>query len=199
MARNIVTHISPSLKTAGFRKQRNGFNRRLENGLIHQFSLFLIPAHSFYHGKFYFHAGCYVPQAELYRKNVTDPKWVPDSLCCIRGLFLDEVAEREEYLDVKAFSETPSKANTYVENALDALSRLSDPMRIFSGDEEIDPFHFETPRELVLCCLLIGQGKLKRARTTLLTYLETVEKKEMQNRFTHISHVQEWATQQGLL
>ena len=99
--KKIAAVLAETLKPLGFRKRRNGFNRRLDCGLIHQLSIFSVGAYSIDHGKFYLHAGCYIPEAELYRKNVHGPNWVNDYHCAIRGSF------PKAYLNIRKVAADP--------------------------------------------------------------------------------------------
>lgn len=197
-AKTISSFMAQRLKPLGFKKRRHGFNRRLENGLIHQLSIFSVGAYSIDHGKFYVHAGCYVPEAELYRRNVTEPKWVTDALCTIRGCF------PEYYLSLSKVAANLETLTPYINDALEALASFGN-YDDFMGDMGVTdqpyskgPLWFETPQPLVRACIQIVREDTEEASKTIQHYLAAQKAAE----FSHIGHIEvvsKWAEEMGLL
>lgn len=198
-AKVIVDHIAPTLKDAGFRKQRNAFNRQLENGLIHHFSLRLMSATGSLHGKFCFEAGCYVPAAERYSATDADPKKISISNCCILGHFVKKAPAGEYiYLDAKLHANDLTRPEPYVAAALDALERVRTYEQIMSNDHDIAPLHFSTPKGIVQCCVTLDRGDQADARQILADYLESCAGREKR----HLGHekvVTDCGKAQGLM
>jgi hypothetical protein len=204
--KKIASFMAQTLKPLGYKKQRNSFNRRLENGLIHQLSIFSVGAYSADHGKFYVHAGCYVPEAELYRKNVTEPKWVPDYLCAIRGQF------PRNYLSIRTVAANLELIVAHLNTALEMLTLFEsyDPMLDVtpqSGRFDVEKplaasenthFFFETPKPLLAACILVARGDDEEASKTLQNYLAVLEAEEIPH-LGHIEAVSDWAIEMGLL
>ncbi len=189
--------MAQRLNPLGFKKRRNSFNRRLDNGLIHQLSIFCVGAYSIDHGKFYIHAGCYVPEAELYRRNVADPKWVTDGLCVIRGCF------PETYLSLSKVAANLDMLTPYLDDALEALASFSHHVDV-TGDSSVadlsppkKPLWFETPQPLVKACIQIAGDDAEGASTTLERYLAALNAEE-NPQLGHIETVSTWAAEMGL-
>lgn len=195
--KKISAFMKQTLKPIGFKKRGNNFNRRLENGLIHQLSIFSVGAYSVDHGKFYVHAGCYIPEAELYRENVIEPKWVPDYLCAIRGQF------PEGYLSIRTVSANLNLLTPYLEEALQALACVDRYDNITRGtnmdrySSSLKPLFFETPEPLVKACILFARADKEGAAKTLQNYLEALKAEEKPH-LGHIEAVSEWAGGIGL-
>lgn len=193
--------MAQRLKPLGFKKRRNGFNRRLDNGLIHQLSILSAGAYSIDHGKFYIHAGCYVPEAEMYRKNVTDPKWITDALCTIRGSFPESYLN---LLSLKKAAENPDILTPFIDDALEALSSYNNYIGITGNTCVADqlqpkkPLWFETPQPLVKACVQIKREDLEGASKTVQSYL-TAQMEAKDPHLGHIEFVSEWAEELGLL
>lgn len=196
--KKIAAFMAQTLKPLGYKKRRNGFNRRLENGLIHQLSIFSVGAYSIDHGKFYVHAGCYVPEAELYRKNVTDPNWVTDALCSIRGFF------PKAYLNVREVAANLDLLNSHLNDALQALAcfnhydSITGDTNVASQSPAKEPLWFETPQPLVKACIQFTRADREGASTTLQQYL-AAKKAEENPHVRHIEVVSKWAEEMGLL
>jgi hypothetical protein len=204
--KKIAAFMAQTLKPLGYKKRRNSFNLRLENGLIHQLSIFSVGAYSCDHGKFYVHAGCYIPEAELYRKNVIDPKWVPDYLCAVRGQF------PQNYQNIRTVAANLDLIVPHLNTALEMLALFEsyDPIldvTPLSGRFEVeaslatsDNTHvfFETPKPLLAACILIARGDGERASMTLQNYI-AVLKAEKRPHLGHIEAVSGWAKEMGLL
>ncbi|WP_338550662.1 DUF4304 domain-containing protein [Roseovarius phycicola] len=197
-ARAISAFMGERLKPLGFKKRRNGFNKRLDNGLIHQISIFSVGAYSIDHGKFYIHAGCYVAEAELYRKNVTEPKWVTDALCTVRGVF------PENYLSLSKVAAKLSMLTPHVDNVLEALASF-DSYDGITGDtniaDQLSPkrsLWFETPQPIVKARIQISREDAVGASRTIQQYLATKKAAEKPH-LAHIKVVVEWAEEMGLL
>jgi hypothetical protein len=203
--KKIGAFMAQTLKPLGYKKRRNCFNRRLVNGLIHQLSIFSVGAYSIDHGKFYVHAGCYIPEAELYRNNVINPKWVPDYLCAIRGHF------PMRYLKIRAVAADLDLIAPHLNRALDALARFDTYDPITSDTTKGAHFdltkrtvaledatlYFETPQPLVKVCILLAKGDSAEASTTLQHYLAVLQAKENPH-LGHIEIVSKWATEMEL-
>jgi hypothetical protein len=200
--RTIATSIAQTLKPLGYKKRRNCFNRRLQNGLIHQLSIFSVGAYSIDHGKFYIHAGCYIPEVELYRKNVVEPAWVTDSLCTIRGSF------PPHYLRIHEVAENLGLITSHLDMALEALAHFGSYEAIIESDEQgylSEPttsqrksaLHFDTPRPIVIACVQLTRSENEKASMALQTYLSALASVENPHR-GHIEAVSEWATKLGL-
>ena len=193
----IAAFMAKMLKPLGYKKRRNGFNRRLDNGLIHQLSIFSVAAHSIDHGKFYVHAGCYIPEAELYRNNGTNPKWVPDYLCAIRGQF------PKHYLKTRAVAANLDLITPHLHSALNALAQFDtyDPitcdMTKTSDASEDATLFFETPQPIVKVCILLARGDKENANTTLQHYLAVLKAKQDPH-LGHIDIVSQWAKKMQL-
>ena len=186
------------LKPLGFKKRRNGFNKRLDNGLIHQISIFSVGAYSIDHGKFYIHAGCYVPEAELYRKNVTEPKWVTDALCTVRGSF------PESCLSLSKVATNLDTLTPHVDDVLEALASF-DSYDCITEDtniaDQLSPeksLWFETPQPIVKACIQFAREDAEGASRTIKQYL-AVNKAAEEPHLAHIEVVAEWAEEMGLL
>lgn len=204
-SKEIASFMSRVLEPLGYKKRRNGFNRRLENGLIHQISLVSIGAYSYNHGKFYVHAGCYVPEAELYRTNTNDPKWVPDYLCAIRGQF------PEVPMSIRNVASNPNLVTPHLDIALRALADFENYDLIISDTAkggqsyfanpkaalEEPVFSFETPQPILKSCVLLTRGDREGAAKTLRQYLAALQKTENPH-LGHIEVVSKWAIGQGL-
>lgn len=197
-AKTISTFMAQRLKPLGFRKRRNGFNRKLDSGLIHQLSIFSVGAYSIDHGKFYIHAGCYVPEVELYRRNVTDPKWITDALCTIRGNF------PESYLGLSNVVTNFDTLTPFIDDALEALASFSCYSDIMSGTSVANklppqnPLCFEIPQPIVKACIQISREDLDGASRTIQHYLAAKRAAE----FLHLGHIEvvsEWAEEMGLM
>lgn len=206
----IVAFMAQTLKPLGYKKRRNCFNRRLENGLIQQLSIFSVGAYSIDHGKFYVHAGCYIPEVELYTNNTIDPKWVPDYLCAIRGCF------PMHYLKIREVAADLDSLTPYLHRALDALAQFDtyDPITSYTTTSyttksahvdltkrtlalEDAAVYFETPQPLVKVCILLARGDRAEASTTLQHYLAALQAKDDPH-LGHINIVSEWATNMQL-
>lgn len=198
--------MAQTLKPLGYKKRRNGFNRRLENGLIHQLSIFSVGAYSCDHGKFYVHAGCYIPEAELYRKNVIDPKWVPDYLCAVRGQF------PQNYQSIRTVAANLDLIIPHLNTALEMLALFEsyDPIldvtplsgrfdaRKPLSTSENTHFFFETPKPLLAVCILAARGDDEEASKILHNYLSVLKADETPH-LGHIKVVSDWAIEMGLL
>ncbi|WP_299506641.1 DUF4304 domain-containing protein [uncultured Roseobacter sp.] len=197
-AKTISASMAQRLKPLGFKKRRNGFNRRLDNGLIHQLSIFSVGAYSIDHGKFYVHVGCYVPEAELYRRNVTEPNWVTDALCTIRGTF------PQDYLSLRKVAENLDMLTPYIDNALKALASFNDYADIMGRPSVADQLPskkslwFETPQPLVKTCIQIAREDAEGAARTIQHYL-AAQKVAENPHLGHIKVVSKWAEGMGLL
>lgn len=195
--KKISAFMAQTLKPLGFKKRRNSFNRRLGNSLVHQLSIFSVGAYSIDHGKFYIHAGCYIPEAELYRKNAIEPKWVPDYLCAIRGHF------PENYLSITKVAANLDLIKPHLEKALQALARVDQYNHVTSitltdrRASPLEPLYFETPQPLVKACILLSQANKKEAARTLESYIEIL-KAEKNPHLLHIEIVSKWAVEVGL-
>ncbi len=197
-AKTISVFMSQRLKPLGFKKRRNGFNRRLGNGLIHQVSIFSVGAYSIDHGKFYIHAGCYVPEAELYRRNVTEPKWVTDALCAVRGCF------PENYLGLSKVAANLDMLTPHIDDVLESLASF-DSYDGIAGDTDIadqlapkKSLWFETPQSIVRTCIQIAREDAEGASGTIQHYLAARKAAELPH-LGHIEVVTEWAEEMGLL
>ncbi len=196
--KQISSHIATTLKPLGYRKRRNGFNRRLDNGLIHQISLFTVGAYSIDHGKFYIHAGCYVPEAELFLKNAQNPKWVIDAICTIRGSFPDTQQDGHAYLSICKIAADPEQADPYLSRALASLSHFETYDQILNAAVYAPPFDFSRPPlALVQACILIDRKDLSGATAILEMYLAGCEAEPQPHR-GHIDFVASWAKSNGL-
>ena len=196
-AKTIVDHIAPKLKAAGFRKRRHRFNRALDDGLIHEFSLYLLSADSSGHGTGYFHAGCYVPAAELYERNGTDPKWVTSARCCIRDMFNnDPKAAWPGNFYVTAMAKDPSKADVHVERALKFLDGISTLEQIMAIDPTAHKQGIGTPLGIVQSCIAFDQGERGQAKELLSQYLAAARTRGSDS---HTEFIEDWAKEQGLL
>ena len=196
--KKIAAVLAETLKPLGFRKRRNGFNRRLDCGLIHQLSIFSVGAYSIDHGKFYLHAGCYIPEAELYRKNVHGPNWVNDYHCAIRGSF------PKAYLNIRKVAADPALISPHLDAALKALAAIEDYDSIIQaapdmggGTSEDGALRFETPQPLVKTCILLARSDRDGASKTLRDYLDRLGAEATPHR-GHIEVVSEWAAEIGL-
>ena len=194
-AKAISVFLSRKLKPLGFKKRRNGFNRRLKNGLIQQISIFSVGAYLIDHGKFYIHAGCYVPEAELYRRNETEPKWITDALCTIRGGF------PENYLSLSKFAADLDMLTPHIEDVLEALEAF-DSYDAITQDISIavsqKSLWFETPQPIVKACIQIEKEDSEGASRTIKQYL-TAAKAVEEPHLGHIEVVTEWAQKLSLL
>ncbi len=196
-AKVISAFMAQRLKALGFKKRGNGFNRRLENGLIHQLSIFTVGACSCDYGKFYVHAGCYVPEAELYRKHVTSPNWVTDSLCSIRGSF------PKTYLSVREVAANLDSLTSHLDDALEALAyfnhydSITGDTRVASQSPPKEPLMFETPQPLVKASIQLARADREEAAATLQQYLAALMSKENPHK-RHIDVVSKWAVEMGL-
>ncbi len=194
--KKIAAFLAETTRPLGFRKRRNGFNRRLDNGLIQQLSIFSVGAYSIDHGKFYLHAGCYVPEAELYRKHVSDPDWVNDYHCAIRGGF------PENYVSIRTIAADLAAISPHLTAALDALTAFDDYDKILGfaapqGAVNGLSLRFETPQPLVKACILLARSDRDGASKTVQDYLDWLNAKETPHR-GHIEVVTEWAAEMGL-
>ena len=197
-AKTISTFLGQRLKPLGFKKRRNGFNSRFDNGLIHQISIFCVGAYSIDHGKFYIHAGCYVPEAELYRKNVTDPNWVNDALCAVRGSF------PESYLSLSKVAANLDMLTPYANDVLEALASFDSYDQIMGETDIASHFSpqktlwFETPQPIVKACILVAREDAEGASRTIKKYLAD-RKAEEEPHLGHIEVVTGWAEELRLL
>lgn len=195
--KKISAFMTQTLKPLGYKKRRNSFNRRLGNGLIHQLSIFSVGAYSIDHGKFYIHAGCYVPEAELFRKNAVEPKWVPDYLCAIRGHF------PKDYLGIREVAADLDLINPHLEEALQALARVDQYDHVTSittmdrRASSLKPLYFETPQPLVKTCILLSRANREEAAKTLECYIKAL-RAEKPPHLGHIEVVSKWAAEVGL-
>jgi hypothetical protein len=196
-AKMISAFMAQRLKPLGFKKRRNGFNQRIDNGLIHQLSIFTVGAYSIDHGKFYVHAGCYVPEAELYRKNVIDPNWVTDGLCSIRGFF------PKSYLSVREVAANLDLLTSHLNDALEALAYFNHYDSV-TGDTNVaspyppkEPLWFETPQPLVKACIQFTRGDREGASTTVQQYLSRLKANENPHS-GHIEFVSNWLAEMRL-
>lgn len=196
-AKKISASMGQRLKPLGFKKRSNSFNRRLENGLVHQVSIFSVGAYSIDHGKFYIHAGCYVPEAELYLQNAADPNWVTDALCTIRGGF------PKDYLSLRKVAADLDLLSPHLEDALEALDCVSTYNQIMGEKKsglqstEFEKFTFGTPRPLVTACILIARKDAQEALKTIQQYLATLKASKCAQ-LGHIEVVSEWLKEIGL-
>lgn len=197
-AKTISVFMGQRLKPLGFKKRRNGFNRRFDNGLIHQISIFSVGAYSIDHGNFYIHAGCYVPEAELYRKNVNEPKWVTDALCTVRGSF------PESYLSLSKVAANLDMLNPHADDVLEALASFDGYDGIMGETNIADQFSpkkslwFETPQPIVKACIQITREDAEGASRTIKQYLAAKKAAEKPH-LGHIEVVTEWAEELRLL
>ena len=196
-AKTIAAFMAQTLRPLGFKKRRNGFNRRLENGFIHQLSIFSVGAYSIDHGEFYVHAGCYIPEAELFRRNVIDPEWISDALCTIRGQF------PKSYLSLREVAANPGLITPHLNDAIEALGTFDHYDNVLGGTAApgqpfaTEPLYFETPQPVVKACILLSRADREGATVTLQRYLADLNAEESPH-FDHIDVVSKWALEMGL-
>ena len=191
-AKTIANEAATTLKQHGYRKKRNGFNRSLQNGLIHQISVFSVGAYSIHHGQGYFHAGCFVPEAELYRQNGSNPKWVNDYDCAIRGTI---AGHGEAYFSLPSLARRPVEVSALVDECLNALAPVESYEGIAAWEAQKGPLRFETPKPIVMACLHFADGERERASQVIREYLEAVGDSHP----GHTAHVKTWAEKNQLL
>lgn len=199
-AKGVVAHIAPQLKAAGFRKRRHSFNRRMQSGLVHEFSLVLISVTSSGYGTGYFHAGCFVPAAERYRRNVDAPKWVSSGLCCIRGFYNhDKDGAWPGNFHIRALAKDAQKAQVLVEKGLRALDTVATLDQIMhSSQTDLAGMRPETPLPIIQCCIALDRAQTAQAKDILAGYLSQCATREKRN-LGHEEIVTEWGRENGLI
>lgn len=200
----IAAHFAPLLKEAGFRKRRNSFNRRFEDGITHQFGFFQIGAYSIGHGSFHLHFGVHVPEKSLYDGNPVPKDWVIDADCCIRlSIGPNSPMNYHHAWPITATGEVLSDVLRGIDEGLRTLSRYRSRDAILAATSEPETpnrdlksmFFFEPPLGILKTCILLRDAQTEAAGREIAGYLKKAESEHAD----HAAHVAQWARSQGIL
>ncbi len=182
----VVALIAPKLRELGFSRKGVSFNRRRDEGIFHEISVFEAPRWMEGFGDVFLRFGCYVPETSTYIKTDTAPSyWVTNEACAIRASLPKEMGWP---FDMPASPTSLAEIQSTLQQGLEVLDQLNDRLSLFEVVEKSDIFSSAIPKPVFDTCVVGQSGDQHTASSMIRQYFDSLEKPN-----EHADYVKKWA------